>query len=290
MTPSTFGPYTFDHAMPDTLADHMHFQHTLQHTQNPDDIRARLADGRTSYQHLCQMHSARGLEATWANGAGAGRIVVPHIRDGLEGSGLDALARHLAATAADKRLILDGERAPMQDAPWLAAGWVLDVHSAGASIDLSARTWPTDPRVHERPASDLLAPDLLELYAELVTVGKIGDTGETDPAVAFENDLQDEEKRLFVLTESGAVLGAALLTPAPPGRGRGIHMLGVRPSCRGQGLGLALHAHLLAVAAQTHSKHGSRQGGGTNWDNHPMRRIFERNGAVLTEQKQFIRP
>lgn len=140
LTPSTFGPYTFDHATPDTLADYMHFQNSLQHTQNPDDLRARLADGRTSYQHLCQMHSARGLEATWANGAGAGRIVVPHIRDGLEGSGLDALARHLAATAADKRLILDGERAPVQDAPWLAAGWVLDVHSAGASIDLSART------------------------------------------------------------------------------------------------------------------------------------------------------
>ena len=278
MTPYTFSPYTFDHAMPDTLADHMHFQNT----QNPDDLRARLADGRTSYEHLCQMHSARGLEATWANGTG--RIVAPYVRDGLDGSGLETLARHLAATAADKRLILDGERAPIQDAPWLAAGWVLDVHAAGASIDLSARTWPTDPRVQGRPASDLLAPDLLELYAELATAGRIGGTGETDPAVAFEDDLQDEEKRLFVLMEGEQALGAALLTPAPPGRG--IHMLGVRPSRRGQGLGLALHAHLLAVAAQDHSTHG----GGTDWANHAMRRIFERNGAVLVEQKQFVRP
>ena len=61
-------------------------------------------------------------------------------------------------------------------------------------------------------------------------------------------------------------------------------MLGVQPSRRGQGLGLALHAHLLAVAAQTHRKHG----GTTDFSNHAMRRIFERNGAVLTEQKQFI--
>ena len=63
-------------------------------------------------------------------------------------------------------------------------------------------------------------------------------------------------------------------------------MLGVRPDRRGQGLGLALHAHLLAVIAQTYSKHG----GGTDYTNHAMRRIFERNGAVLSEQKQFIRP
>ncbi len=62
-------------------------------------------------------------------------------------------------------------------------------------------------------------------------------------------------------------------------------MLGVRPDRRGAGLSRALHAHLLAVAAEAHSKHA----GTTDYDNHAMRRIFERNGAVLVEQKQFVR-
>ena len=76
------------------------------------------------------------------------------------------------------------------------------------------------------------------------------------------------------------------MTPAPPALGMGIHMLGVRPERRGAGLGRALHAHLLAVAAQTHSKHG----GTTDFNNLTMRRIFERNGAVLSEQKQWLMP
>lgn len=44
-----------------------------------------------------------------------------------------------------------------------------------AQTDLTARTWTLEPRVQERPVLELLAPDLLDLYAELAKVGKIGD-------------------------------------------------------------------------------------------------------------------
>lgn len=132
------------------------------------------------------------------------------------------------------------------------------------------------------PVSELLAPDLLELYAALSAVGSIGDFTETDPAVAFEDDLTDQGKRLFVLMEGERVLGAAFLTPTP--HGTGIHMLGVRPECRGAGLGRALHVYLLSLIARTEARHE----GGTDYDNLAMRRIFEQGGAVFSEQKQWI--
>ena len=265
-------PYTFEHATPDTLDQSIAFRDI----QNLEDFRARLADGRLTYGGLRQMRSWRGLEAAW--GYGASPVIFPNVRPDLDTAGLQALAGHLTPTAPDKRVILNEGMAPTDSAPWEVAGWVLDTHAVGAETDLTARSWPLDPRVQERPVAGLLAPDLLELYAELVTAGKIGDRDETDPVVAFGNDLQDEEKRLFVLMEDGVALGAAMITPSPPAKGRGIHMLGVRPDRRGQGLGLARHAHLLAVIAQTYSKHG----GGTDYANHAMRRIFERNGSVLS--------
>ncbi|WP_424949793.1 hypothetical protein [Deinococcus sp.] len=109
-------PYTFDHAAPDTLDAYAGF---VQH-QNRAVFQERLGDGRLIYEQLCQMHSGRGLEAAWANETG--RIVVHRIRIDLPEVGLEVLARHLAVTAADRRLILNGTFAPMQDAPWLAAG------------------------------------------------------------------------------------------------------------------------------------------------------------------------
>ena len=132
--------------------------------------------------------------------------------------------------------------------------------------------------------SGLLAPDLLGLYAALRTVGTIGDTGQTDPAVAFEDDLTDPGKRLFALMEGEQALSAAILIPHP--RGTGIHMLGVRPERRGAGLRRALHVHLLSLIAQTEARHV----GGTDHANHIMRRIFERNGVVFQEQKQWLVP
>ena len=271
-------PHTFDHATPDTLDAYIAFREI----QNPEDFRARLADGRLTYEGLCQMYSGRGLEAVWTHGPSP--FIFPGVRLDLEPAGLEAFALHLAQTAPDKRVILNEGMAPTDAAPWEAAGWVLDVHSVMAQTDLTARIWPLDPRVQERPMAGLLAPDLLELYAELVKAGKIGDRDETDPAIAFADDVQDEEKRLFTLMDGEQVAAAAVLIPDQ--RGAGVHMLGVRPDRRGAGLGLALQVHLLAVAAQDHSKHM----GATDYTNHAMRRIFERNGSVLSEQKQFIQP
>jgi len=271
-------PYTFDHATPQTLAAYTDFVGTGETATA--NLRARLADGRLKYQHLCQMHSGRGMEAAWTDGPGP--VLVPHLHPALEQVGLQVLAQHLAVTAAGKRVILDATFAPLADAPWLAAGWVLDSHAVIATTDLTAGRWPLDPRVEERPISELLAPDLLELYAGLLTVGKIGDTEETDPAAALSDDLTDREKRLFVLLEDRRVLAAAVLTQGE--RGAGIHLLGVHPEQRSRGLGRALHAHLLAVASETHARHV----GATGYDNLAMRKIFTLNRARMVEQKQFV--
>ena len=163
--------------------------------------------------------------AAWVYGASP--VIFPNVRPDLDTAGLQALAEHLTLTAPDKRVILNEGMAPTDSAPWEVAGWVLDTHAVGAETDLTARSWPLDPRVQERPVAGLLAPDLLELYAELVTAGKIGDRDETDPVVAIGNDLQDEEKRLFVLLEDGVALGAAMIIPAPPGKGRATGQRGV---------------------------------------------------------------
>ena len=50
-------PYTFEHATPDTLDESIAFRDI----QNPEDFRARLADGRLTYGGLRQMRSGRGL-------------------------------------------------------------------------------------------------------------------------------------------------------------------------------------------------------------------------------------
>lgn len=274
--------YIFDHSTLGTLTAHAAFNTSAPVEQTLELVAQRLADGRLHHSHLCQMHSRRGIEATWVNGEN--RIVFPRVRADLPVVGLEALARHLAATVAGKRVIVTEGVAPVSSAPWEAAGWRLDNHAVMATTELAGRIWPLDPRVQERPVSELLAPDLLGLYTALRTVGTIGDTGQTDPAVAFKYDLTDPGKRLFVLMEGEQALGAAILIPHP--RGTGIHMLGVRPERRGAGLGRALHVHLLSLIAQTEARHV----GGTDHANHPMRRIFERNGAVFKEQKQWLVP
>ncbi|GGJ83218.1 GNAT family N-acetyltransferase [Deinococcus aquiradiocola] len=269
-------PYTFDHVTADTLPDHL----TFVGVHDPAPLQARLADGRLAFTQLRRMRSPRGTEASWTDTGGP--LLFPRVRTDLPTDGVHALARELARGTAT-RVILNEGHAPLTDAPWQAAGWTLDPHAVMALTDLTARTWPLDPRVQERPLADLLAPDLLDLYAALTRDGGvIGDTGGTDPHAALQDDLHSD-RRLHVLTDAGQVLGAALLDPDP--RGAGIHMLGVRPDRRGHGLGGALHAHLLAVASRTHARHG----GTTEYANHAMRRIFERNGCTLTEQKQFVR-
>lgn len=270
--------YIFDHVRPDTLDAHADF---IRH-QDRGVLQERLGDGRLTYEQLCLMHSGRGLEAAWTNGEN--QIIFPNVRADLPILGLQALARHLADTASGKRVIVTENLAPVSSAPWEAAGWVLDTHAVMATTELAGRIWPLDPRVQERPVSEVLAPDLLALYAALSTVGTIGDTEQTDPAVAVGDDLTDQGKRLFVIMEGDQALGAAILVPHP--RGTGIHMLGVRPERRGAGLGRALHVHLLSLIAQTEARHV----GGTDYENHAMRRIFERNGAVIGEQKQWLIP
>lgn len=245
-------------------------------------LRSRLNSGQLSYQMLRIMHSGRGLEAAWLHSSGP--VILPRVRLDLDTAGQAALVAELSGSAGDKRLILDERLAPLDDAPWLAAGWLLDNHAVMYQTDLSAGTWPRDPRVQERPLSGALAPELRTLYAALLTQdGQLGDLSGRDPDAALAETISDGEARLFVLLDGDEAVGAALLTTS---REANIHLLGVHPARRGQGLGRALHAHLLAAAADTHARHG----GGTDYGNRAMQRVFAASGSTrLGEQRQYIR-
>jgi GNAT superfamily N-acetyltransferase len=276
--------YTFGHADDARLPEYYRLN-SLEDVQLAlERARPRLESGQLSYEMLRTMRSERGLEAAWLQGGGP--VVFPRVRLDLDTAGQAALVAELTRTLGNTRLILDERLAPLDDAPWRAAGWRLDNHAVMYQTDLSAGRWPRDPRVQERPLNGALAPGLQALYAALLAQdGQLGDFSERDPDAALAETIEDGEARLFVLLDGEEALGAALLTRTP--REANIQLLGVQPARRGQGLGRALHAHLLAVAAETQTQHG----GGTDFGNRAMQRVFAASGSTrLGEQRQYIRP
>nr|WP_254605981.1 GNAT family N-acetyltransferase [Deinococcus sp. JMULE3] len=96
-----------------------------------------------------------------------------------------------------------------------------------------------------------------------------------------------EDWTLYALTHAGEVVALAALGASGRPDTAGIDLIGVLPQRRGQGFGARLHAHLLHLAAQTFGTHV----GGTEADNHPMRRLFERHGArLVSTQLDFRAP
>ncbi|WP_241191282.1 GNAT family N-acetyltransferase [Deinococcus psychrotolerans] len=181
---------------------------------------------------------------------------------------MTALARALHERAAPQQLLLlDDTFAPLQPAPVEAAGWLLDDYQVIYETDLFARPSPPDPLAQVVDADH---PDVRDL---------LGVLGQAELKLA-------EGWTLIGLPNASGSL-AALGAVGPSGRPSwaSINLIGVQSQARGQGLGTRLHAHLLGAAAEQYSHHG----GGTEADNHAMRRVFAKNGSRHTSTQMYFK-
>ncbi|WP_158263770.1 GNAT family N-acetyltransferase [Deinococcus arcticus] len=192
--------------------------------------------------------------------------LLPRLRADVPEAAARAFLAHLRAQATDRCLILDSTQAPLCLRAAQAAGWHLKEEAVIYATALNAGRWPLDPQARQLTADDVTAPELQGLLSTLDRAALTLPDGWTLVG------LPDASGRLAALGATG-----------PGGRPdtAGIDLIGVQPGARGQGLGQRLHAHLLALAAQAFGDHV----GGTDAGNHAMRRLFERHGAVLTQQQ-----
>lgn len=251
----------------------------LEHTQNS------LRDGTLSYAQMYLFQ--QGAEILAAFTLSNAPIVVPRAKFSLSHEDLNALARLLADLLKEnsKILILDSKLSAIDVDAFKEAGWQLQGHDKLYQTDLSAREWWLEPSVSQQPASQLLSQTMKEFYDALLQAdSSIGDTASNDPENAFAEAISDESLQLFIMQEGDNIIAAATLSEMMP-QHVAIHLLGVIPSRRGQGIGARLHAHLLAVAKE---QGAIRHVGGTAADNRAMHAIYEQNGAELTaEHYQF---
>lgn len=266
--------YTVESPTLDTLAD----LYAL-HEEGTDvsallaALRERLATGRTRLGDLLILRSARGVEGAVALPSAAGVPIFPRCRPDTSSEGVTALLRAVRGLShPGGRLILDSTLAPQDEAAAGAAGWTLEERHVLYETDLRARAYPLDPQAVQGGAELLNRPDVQALLEQ---VGRAEDEPE-------------EDWTLVALVEEGAVvaLGATGSTPRP---GREpvatVDLIGVLPGARGRGLGARLHAHLLALAAETCAEHA----GATGADNAPMRHIFGKHGARLVAAQLVFR-
>lgn len=275
----------FSNVTDDTLNDFLGLnmpEGMLNHTQ------ASLDEGTLSYEQMYLFRKAERILAAFT--LSAAPILVPRADFALSHEDLSAFATMLPDVlkkndAEDKILILDSNLSAIDAKAFIAAGWHLQGHHKLYETDLRAKEWQLEPSVSQQPASVLLSDAMQAFYdALLQTDATIGDTDSHDPTDAFADDMKNESMQLFIMQEDDSIIAAATLSEMRPEYVT-IHLLGVIPSRRGQGIGTRLHAHLLAVAK---TQGASYHVGGTAADNHAMHAIYQHNGAKLTaEHYQF---
>ena len=257
--------YTLEVARPDTLAD------AVALIPDPAEaewrltvIRERVEAGALRPEQFLILRSPRGVEGVCLRSTNPEVPLFPQLREDVPGDALKAFLSELCA--AGRRLLLISTQAPLRAGEAQAAGWVWqETNVVYETADLRARPYPLDPHVQA------VTVQTLSVAEALTALGRADWT----PADAW---------TLYALTHAGEVVALAALGPSGRGDTAGIDLIGVLPDRRGQGLGGRLHAHLLHVAAQSFGTHV----GGTEADNHAMRRLFERHGArLLSTQMDF---
>ncbi|MDL2342771.1 GNAT family N-acetyltransferase [Deinococcus sp. MIMF12] len=236
-------------------------------------LRENVAAGRVRLENVLILRSERGVEGTALISVAPQIPVFPRFRPDVTPEGMTALARALRERVEpERKLMLQDDLAPLDADAVLAGGWVSDapVHVM-YDTDLQARSYP-------------LAPDAVEGGDELrqrPEVAVLLDTlGHADWEWA-------EGWTLVALPDTaGQPVALGAFGPSTRPGWVNLNMIGVHPDARGQGHGTRLHAHLLARAAESFTMHG----GGTEADNHAMRRIFEKNGSRQTATQMYFRP
>lgn len=217
------------------------------------------------------------------------RVLAPKLVEDIRPHEAEGFLKHLSEWARRQApqalLILRDAAAPDLGPVPTRFGWALDEAVAQYRTDLTQTRHVLDPAVTEVPREEWTAPEFAAAFAPIFETW-----GEADGESAADHlaDLLSEaEPRLFAVSEAGQVVACAalrIMDAGPHGVSAQITMYGVRPDRRGAGFGQRLHAHLLAMASGQAPKHE----GATDQGNLAMRRILERNGAVLTGlQRQY---
>ncbi|KEF35019.1 hypothetical protein RDMS_04270 [Deinococcus sp. RL] len=235
-------------------------------------LRENIASGRVRLENVLILRSERGVEGTALISAAPQVPVFPRFRPDVMPEGVTALALALRDRAEPGReLVLQDDLAPLDAAPVEAAGWVLQDEHVMYETDLQARSYP-------------LVPDAVEGGAELREQHDIAALMST----LGHPDWEWAEGWTLVALPGADGHPIALGAFGPSGRPgwANLNMMGVHPAARGQGYGTRLHAHLLARAAESFTRHG----GGTEAENHAMRRIFEKSGSRHVSTQMYFRP
>lgn len=265
--------YTIQTPTLDTLTDFFALHpDPLDVAQRLPILRDNLAAGRVRLENVLILRSERGIEGTALISATPQVPIFPRFRPDVAPVGMTTLARALHGRAEpERKLLLQDDLAPLDAAPVEAAGWVLDDEQVMYDTDLQARSYP-------------LAPDAVEGGDELrqrPEVAVLLDTlGHADWEWA-------EGWTLVALPDTaGQPVALGAFGPSNRPGWANLNMIGVHPGARGQGHGTRLHAHLLARAAESFTMHG----GGTEAQNHAMRRIFAKNGSRHVATQMYFRP
>ncbi|QFP76594.1 GNAT family N-acetyltransferase [Deinococcus sp. AJ005] len=230
-------------------------------------MRERLAVGQFKLENTLILRLGRGVEGHALINAVPQIPVFPNLRADVFEEAVIALGGAILEGAGPGQgLILDDNLAPLQAAPFEAAGWVLDSRHVMYETDLRARTYPLDSQAQTVDADQ---PEIRELLKRL-----------------GQPDLELSVGWILIVLPGADGLTAALGAVGPGGRldTASINLLGVLPPFRGQGLGTRLHAHLLALAAQQFATHA----GGTEAENAAMRRIFDKHGSRLAATQMYF--
>lgn len=218
------------------------------------------------------MRSERGVEGVASLAAPPPVPVFPRFRPDVAPEGITALARAIREHGGPKRTLrLQDTLAPLDAEAVFAAGRVSDapVHVM-YETDLHARTYLLVPKAVEGEE---------ELRQRPQIAGLVDLLGHAD--WAFMNGW-----RLVALPgAAGRLVAPGAYGPSNRPGWANLNMLGVHPDARGLGHGTRLHTHLLARAGERFTRHG----GGTEQDNHAMRRIYEKNGSRQAAVQMYFR-
>ena len=265
--------YKIEQATPDTLNDIYALHDPAEAAQRLPALIQRMAEGKTSADRFWLLRSPRGVEAVVNLTPLASIPLFPRYRADTPPEQVTEFLRHLKALVADQpeqQLVLDSQFVQLDAAPVEAAGWVMDDALVVYETDLRNVSLPLSPDALEGGSELLERPDVQALLHEL---GQSDWEWHPDWVVVGLPDA----------TGKAVALGA--FGPSSRPRWGNLNMIGLQRSVRGQGYGTRLHAHLLARAAERFEWHG----GGTEAENHAMRRIFEKNGSVLISTQIYFR-
>lgn len=157
-------------------------------------------------------------------------------------------------------------------------GWTLESHAVLHDTPLATR-----PPVPPAPAFVGFGREELDTEEFGAFLSRAG--GEFTPTGLHEHYEDVEHFTGLLLREEGRVVAAGAAHEQRPGVAS-LQILGVERGRRGRGLGTALHAALMDRAASFATLYV----GATDAANAPMRRLFEKNGCVPTDEQWTYRP